>query len=171
MVAILGTRPTIYLVTNRGGTSHIDKSLWENLKRVMVSGIGAMNQAQQSQHQPTASPIAQTGHREFCSDWALVALMGYAQVYTETGIPRILVKFQMSKECADNRQELLAGMMYWAKKNGIEIDTAVFFVKLAIEDMVKTKFNPGGPVAMYKSGESGISKLMVIPRTTHEIEE
>ena len=69
LVAILGTRPTIYLVTNRGGTSHIDKSLWENLKRVMGSGIGAMNQAQQSQHQPTASPIAQTGHREFYSDW------------------------------------------------------------------------------------------------------
>ena len=47
----------------------------------------------------------------------------------------------------------------------------MFFVKLAIEDMVKTKFNPGGPVAMYESVESGISKLMVIPRTTHEIEE
>ena len=51
----------------------------------------------------------------------------------------------MSKECADKCQELLAGMMYWAKTNGIEIDTAVFFVKLAIEDMVKKKFNPGGP--------------------------
>ena len=62
-------------------------------------------------------------------------------------------------------------MMYWAKKNGIEIDTAVFFVKLAIEEMVKTKFNPGGPVAMYESAESGISPLMVIPRTTQEIEE
>ena len=37
--------------------------------------------------------------------------------------------------------------------------------------MVKTKFNPGGPVAMYESAESGISPLMVIPRTTQEIEE
>ena len=27
------------------------------------------------------------------------------------------------------------------------------------------------PVAMYESAESGISQLMVIPRTTHEIEE
>ena len=77
----------------------------------------------------------------------------------------------MSKECADNRQELLAGMMYWSKKNGIGIDIAVFFVKLAIEEMVKTKFNPGGPVAMYESVESGISPLMVIPITTQEIEE
>ena len=57
----------------------------------------------------------------------------------------------MSKECADNRQELLAGMMYWEKTNGIEIDTAVLFVKLEIEEMIKKKFNPGGLVAMYES--------------------
>ena len=63
----------------------------------------------------------------------------------------------------------MAGMMYWAKKNGIEIDTAVFFVKLSIEEMVKN-INPGGPVAMYESAEIGISPLMVIPRTTQETE-
>ena len=61
--------------------------------------------------------------------------------------------------------------MYWAKTNGIEIDTTVFFVNLAIEEMVKTKFNLGGPVAMYESAESGVSLLMVVPRTTQEIEE
>ena len=77
----------------------------------------------------------------------------------------------MSKECADKRQELLAGMMYWAKTNGIKIDTEVFFVKLEIEEMVKTKFSPGGPVATYESAESGISPLVVIPRTTQEIEK
>ena len=32
------------------------------------------------------------------------------------------------------------------QENGIKIDTAVIFVKLEIEEMVKTKFNPGGPV-------------------------
>ena len=37
--------------------------------------------------------------------------------------------------------------------------------------MVKTKFNPGGPVEMYESAESGISPLIVIPRTTQKIEE
>ena len=97
--------------------------------------------------------------------------MEYAQVYTEAGIPKIWGGFQMSKECADNRQELLAGMMYQSNTNGIKIYTSVFFVKLAIEEMVKTKFNPGGPVEMYESAESGISPLMVIPRTTQEIEE
>ena len=39
-------------------------------------------------------------------------------------------------------------MMYWANKNVIKIDTAVLFVKLKIEDMVKKKTNPGGPVGM-----------------------
>ena len=119
----------------------------------MGRSMGAMFQVQQSQHQPTVTPILQAGRREFYIDWELAALMGYAQVYTETSIPKIWENFQMSKECADNRQELLAGMMYWAKINGIKIDTAVFFVKLAIEEMVKTKFNPGGPVAMYEIEE------------------
>ena len=61
--------------------------------------------------------------------------------------------------------------MYWDKTNGIEIDTAVLFVKLEIEEMVKTKFNPGGPVAIYESAEISISPLIVIPLTTQEIEE
>ena len=128
--------------------------------------MGAMLKAQQIQHQPTAIPIVQAGRRESYSDWELAELIGYAQVYTESGIPKIWGNFQMSKECSDNRQELLAGMMYWAKTNVIEIDTAVFFVKMAIEEIVNIKFNPGGPVAMYESAEIVILPLMVIPRTT-----
>ena len=61
--------------------------------------------------------------------------------------------------------------MYWSNTNGIEVDTDVFFVNMEIEDMVKIKFNPGGLVAMYESAESGISPLMLIPRTTQELEE
>ena len=60
-------------------------------------------------------------------------------------------------------------MIYWSKINVIDIDTAVLFNNLAIEEMVETKFNSGGPVEMYESVESGISPLMMIPRTTHEI--
>ena len=63
----------------------------------------------------------------------------------------------------------MAGMMYWSKKNGIDIDTAVLFVKLSIKEVINTKFNPGGPVEMYEREESGISPLTVIPRTTQEI--
>ena len=42
-------------------------------------------------------------------------------------------------------------MIYWSKTNVIEIYTAVLFVNMAIEEMVETKFNPGGLVAMYES--------------------
>ena len=45
--------------------------------------------AQQSQQQPTNTPIAQPGRRKLYSNWALAGLMGYAQVYPEAGIPRI----------------------------------------------------------------------------------
>ena len=69
----------------------------------MGSGMGGIIQAKQSQHQTTSTPSAQARSREFYSDWALEVLMGYAQVYTETGIPRIWENFQMSKECAYNR--------------------------------------------------------------------
>ena len=112
-----GTRPTRYIVTRRSDTSQIDQYFWENLTRVMGGSMGEMFQAQQIQHQPTATPIAQPGRRELYNDWALAELMGYAQVYTEAGIPRIWGKSRMPKECADNPQELLAGMMYWAKTN------------------------------------------------------
>ena len=171
MDATLGTRPTRPPVTNRGSKSQTDKSFWENLTRAMGSVIEAMFQAQNIQQQPTATPSAQVGRREFYSNRELAPLMGYAQVYTESGIPRIWGKFKISKECTDNLQELLAGMIYWDKTNRIDIETSVLFVKLAINEMVNTRFNSGGPVAMYESTESGISPLMVIPRTTQEIEE
>ena len=45
----------------------------------------------------------------------------------------------------------------------------MFFLKLVIEEMVKTNFNQEVLVAMYESAESGISPLMVIPRTKQEI--
>ena len=64
----------------------------------------------------------------------------------------------------------MAGIMYWYKTNGIDIYIAVFFVKMVIEEMVNTKFNPGGPVAMYEIAESGILPLMAIQRVTQEIE-
>ena len=46
--ATLGTRPTRYLVTKRSGTSQIYQYFWENLTRVMGSGMGEMIQEQQS---------------------------------------------------------------------------------------------------------------------------
>ena len=59
----------------------------------------------------------------------------------------------MYRECADKRQEIMTGMEYWAKADGINIDTAVLFFNLVTDEMVKTKLNPGSPVAMYKNEE------------------
>ena len=92
--ATLGTRPTRSIVTRRSGTSQIDHSFWENLTRLIGSSMGEMIQAQQNQHKPNATPIAQSGRRKFHSDWALAALMGYYQVYTESGIPNIWGNFK-----------------------------------------------------------------------------
>ena len=80
--ATLRTRPTRSVVTRGSSTSQIDQSFRENLTKVMGSNTGSMLQAQQIQHQPTATPIVQAGRREFYRNWALAALMGYAQVYT-----------------------------------------------------------------------------------------
>ena len=74
--------PTRYLVKRRRNTSQIDQSFWENLTRIMGSGMGEVLQAQLSQQQLTCTPSAQAGLRELYRDWALEALMGYAQVYT-----------------------------------------------------------------------------------------
>ena len=68
----------------------------------------------------------------------------------------------------DNRKELMAGMNYLAKTDGIDIDTLVFFIELAIEETVKTNIKLGGTVTIDESSESGISPLMVIPRSTQK---
>ena len=41
----------------------------------------------------------------------------------------------MSKECYDNGQEIMPGMIHCDKTNGIDIETSVFFVNLKIEEM------------------------------------
>ena len=77
----LGARPAISPVNNRGSTSKIYQLFWKNLTKVMISSIGVMLQEQQIQQQPTTTPSAKVGFREFYIDWALTELMGYAQVY------------------------------------------------------------------------------------------
>ena len=63
----------------------------------MVSSMGEIIEAQQSQHQLTTTPIAQAGRREFYSRCEMAELMGYGQVYTEAGIPKNWGEFQISK--------------------------------------------------------------------------
>ena len=90
----------------------MDHSLWENLTKIMCSSIGAILQSEQRKHHPATFPGAQAGRRDFYSEWALTALMGYAPVYKESGIRIIWGKLQIAKECSDNLQELIIGMIY-----------------------------------------------------------
>ena len=85
----------------------MDQSLWENLARVMGSGMGGILQAQQIQQQLTSTPSAQARRREFYSDLALEVLMGYSQVYIETGIPIIWENFKCP------RNVLTTAKNYW----------------------------------------------------------
>ena len=107
--ATLVTRPTRSVVTRGSGTSQIDQSFWEILTKVMGSSMGAMLQAQQIQQQPTDTPIAQAGRREFYSDWALAALMGYARVYTEAGIPKMWGDFKCPRNVVTNARNYWQG--------------------------------------------------------------
>ena len=107
MDATLGTRPTRSVVTIMSGTSQIDQFFWGKVTNVMGSTMGAMIQSQQSQQQPTINPIVQAGRKELYSNWALAALMGYAQVYTEAGIPNIWVNLK----CL--RNVLTTASNYW----------------------------------------------------------
>ena len=109
--------------------------------------LGKFNKGYGNQHAGNASgatnPTATHCH-PYCASGAQGILQLLVTISTDgicSGLhrswhPKNWVNFQISKECADNRQELLAGMMYWSKTNGIEIDTAVFFFNMAIEDMV-----------------------------------
>ena len=49
LYATLGTSPIRSPFTDRSSTSQVHQSFWENLTRVMGSGVGAMLQSQQSQ--------------------------------------------------------------------------------------------------------------------------
>ena len=61
--ATLVKGPTRSPVTDRGSTSQTGQSFWENLTKIMASGMGGMLQEQQSQQQPTSTPCAQAGRR------------------------------------------------------------------------------------------------------------
>ena len=105
--ATLGTSPTRSIVTRRSSTSQIYQYFRENLTKVIGSSMGARLQAKQSQQQPTATHIAQAGRRELYRDWELAALMGYSQVYTEAGIPKIWGIFKCP------RNVLTTARNYW----------------------------------------------------------
>ena len=72
-------------------------------------------------------------------------------------------KLQQSKELVDNRQELKKGIECWTRMKRITIEKTIFFIKLTVENMIKIRFTPGGPVYVFESTENGMTSLMVLP--------
>ena len=109
--------------------------------------------------------------RDNYNEYALAALMDYANVFNTSDISRIRGKLQQSKKLTDNRQEVKKGMECWARMKQITIEKAIFFLELALEDIMKFRFTPGGSVAVFENSESGITPLMVLTWGARAVEE
>ncbi len=48
----------------------------------------------------------------------------------------------------------------WCRRRNIERDKAIFLKQSFFDDLVKLRFNPGGPVVQYDSVDKGISMLV-----------
>ena len=88
--ATLGARPAQAVQHSGGGQPQMDPAFWAQLSKTMGSTFGAAVQVHQGQQQQAAATAnANVGRRDVYNDWALSALMGYSNVPTERGIPRV----------------------------------------------------------------------------------
>ena len=53
----------------------------------------------------------------------------------------------------------------------ITIEKSIFFLKLALEDIINIRFTPGISVAVFESAEIGITLRMVLPWGSREAVE
>ena len=59
-------------------------------------------------------------------------------------------------------------MHVWARQWGVSINKGIFFSKLALDNIVNLRFNPGGGAAYFETAEKGISILLCQSRTGDE---
>jgi hypothetical protein len=76
-------------------------------------------------------------------------------------IPHIWYVIQSPKGKAYDtyRDHLKKAIEMWCRRRNIERDKAIFLKQSVFDDLVKLRFNPGGPVAQYDSVNKGISML------------
>ena len=53
----------------------------------------------------------------------------------------------------------------------IKTEKAIFFLNLALEDIIKLSFTPGGSMAVFGSAESGITPMIVLPWGARSLQE
>ncbi len=87
-------------------------------------------------------------------------LQGFAHTPSPAGLPHIWYLFCQTKSLDTHRLHLRKAMQLWARNNGVSINRGVFLSKIAVDDIVNLRFNPGGSAAYYSTAEKGISILL-----------
>jgi hypothetical protein len=90
----------------------------------------------------------------------LAILQGFAHTPSPAGLPRIWSLFCQTKATDTHRIHLREAMSLWARNTGVTINRGMYLTKLAIDDIVNLRFNPGGSAAYYATAEKGISILL-----------
>jgi len=87
-------------------------------------------------------------------------LQGFAHTPSPAGLPHIWYLFCQTKSLDTHRLHLREAMQLWARNSGVSINRGVFLSKIAVDDIVNLRFNPGGSAAYYSTAEKGISILL-----------
>jgi hypothetical protein len=77
-------------------------------------------------------------------------------------IPTIWYVIQSTKgKVYDSYQDhITKAIISWCRTHIMERDKSIFLKQQFLDDLVKLRFNPGGPVAQYESADKGISMLV-----------
>lgn len=87
-------------------------------------------------------------------------IQGFLHSPTLAGVQPIWELFSQTKNLDTHRLHLQEAMQNWAGKRGVTITRGIHLSKIAIEDIVHLRFNPGGSVAYYASADKGILLLL-----------
>ncbi len=87
-------------------------------------------------------------------------LQGFAHTPTPAGLPPIWSLFCQSKSTDTHRLHIREAMNTWARNTGVTINRGMYLSKVAIDDIITLRFNPGGSAAYYSTAEKGISILL-----------
>lgn len=113
---------------------------------------------------------AQSSDRKEYDKYQKALLQGFSHSPTVGGLQPIWDLFTQTKNIETHRLHLRTAMEAWATKWGVTITRGIQLSKLAIEDIVNLRFNPGGSVAYYASADKGISILLCQSRPGEERE-
>ena len=159
----------MHQVLHRGGNAEVEASpLLQQVSRILFAQNQA-NQAAKSKPDGTNTTTSEDKIKPY-TQYEMAALYGFIGSTNREDIPDIWKLFKTSKEIEDHRLNIAREMRKWSKSMGIEIDRTMFLPKDVIDDLVKLRFNPVGVHVSLKSCDKGISNMLAVARTVHEVE-